>query len=208
MKNSAVGKIFGKGSAKVGLRRVLKAIPGIGLGLGIIFGIQRAMKGDFLGAGLEISSGILGLNPATTGLGLGIDGFLLARDLGVTGMNQGGFVGPDGGPNKDTVPTLLTRGEFVMNRNATNRIGVDNLNAMNDNQYFAKTFSNPSNTNDMANMLNNTSAQTGMGQMIASTTVINNNYAVAQGGSDGESSDSKFPTGFASYNAHYSLASK
>ena len=122
--NTGVMKTFGKGSAKVGFRRLLKAIPGIGLGLGVIFGIQRAMKGDFLGAGLEISSGILGLNPATTGLGLGIDGFLLARDLGVTGMNKGGYV-PGGGPNKDTVPTVLTRGEFVMNRAATNRIGVD-----------------------------------------------------------------------------------
>ena len=48
----------------------------------------------------------------------------------------------------------------------------------------------------MANMLNNTSANASLGQMIASTTVINNNYAVAQGGSGGESSDSKFPTGF------------
>ena len=34
------------------------------------------------------------------------------------------------------------------------------------------------------------------------------NYAVAQGGSGGESSDSKFPTGFAAYNAQFSLASK
>ena len=206
--NTGVMKTFGKGSAKVGFRRLLKAIPGIGLGLGIIFGIQRAMKGDFLGAGLEISSGILGLNPATTGLGLGIDGFLLARDLGVTGMNDGGFVGPSGGPNKDTVPTLLTRGEFVMNRAATNRVGVDTLNAINDNQYFAKSFSNPSNTNEMANMLNNTSANASLGQMMMSTTIVNNNYAVAQGGSGGESSDSKFPTGFAAYNAQYSLASK
>ena len=29
--------------------------------------------------------------------------------------------------------------------------------------------------------------------MFISTTIINNNYAVAQGGSEGESSDSKFP---------------
>ena len=206
--NSGVSKIFGKGSAKVGLRRVLKAIPGIGLGLGVIFGIQRAMKGDFLGAGLEISSGILGLNPATTGLGLGIDGFLLARDLGVTGMNKGGYV-PGGGPNKDTVPTVLTRGEFVMNRAATNRIGVDNLNAMNDNQYFTKSFSNPSNTNDMANMLNNTSAQTSMGSIMMPTTIVNNNYAVAgSGGDSGSSGSSAFPSDYAVFAANYSLASK
>ena len=58
-------------------------------------------------------------------------------------------------------------------------------------------------------MLNNTSANASLGQMMMSTTVINNNYAVARGGSDdGGSGDSKFPTGFAAYNAQYSLASK
>ena len=90
LSNTAVGKLFGKGSAKVGIRRFLKAIPGIGLGLGIVFGIQRALQGDLLGAGLEITSGVLGLNPATTGLGMGIDGFLLARDLGAISMRTGG----------------------------------------------------------------------------------------------------------------------
>ena len=134
MKNSAVGKIFGKGSAKVGLRRVLKAIPGIGLGLGIIFGIQRAMKGDLLGAGLEIGSGVLGLNPATTGLGLGIDGFLLARDMGAVPMAEGGI--PKGSnvlamlnDRKDKTPEMVTPlndetfikfGEGILNANKRN----------------------------------------------------------------------------------------
>jgi len=70
------------------------------------------------------------------------------------------------------------------------------------------TYARTNDPNEMSNRLNNTSAKTGMGQLIASTTVINNNYAVAQGGSGGESSDSKFPTGFAPYNVQYSLASK
>ena len=138
---------------------------------------------------------------------MAIDGYLLGRDLGALPRNDGGEI-PGGGPNKDTVLTHLTRGEFVMNRDATNRIGVDTLNALNDNQYFAKTFSNPSNTNEMANMLNNTSANASLGQMTMATTIVNNNYAVAQGGSGGESSDSKFPTGFAAYNAQYCLACK
>ena len=60
----------------------------------------------------------------------------------------------------------------------------------------------------MSNRLNNTSAKTGMGQMLASTTVINNNYAVAKGGSEGESSDSKFPSSFQAFTVPYSLASK
>ena len=204
---AALAKSAGKTASKGVLRSVLKQIPIVAGVAGVIFGIQRALEGDLMGAGLEITSGLLGATGTTPGIGLAIDGFLLGRDLGALPRNDGGLI-PGYGPNKDTVPTLLTRGEFVMNRAATNRIGVDNLNAMNDNQYFAKSFSNPSNTNEMANMLNNTSAQTGMGQMVASTTVINNNYAVAQGGSGGESSDSKFPSTFNAYNAQYSLASK
>jgi len=204
---AALAKSAGKTASKGVLKSVLKQIPIVAGVAGVIFGIQRALEGDLMGAGLEITSGLLGATGTTPGIGLAIDGYLLGRDLGALPRNDGGLI-PGGGPNKDTVPTLLTRGEFVMNRAATNRIGVDNLNAMNDNQYFAKSFSNPSNTNEMANMLNNTSAQTGMGQMIASTTVINNNYAVAQGGSDGESSDSKFPASFTAYTVPYSLASK
>ena len=134
LKNSGVSKIFGKGSAKVGLRRFLKMIPGIGLGLGVIFGIQRAMKGDLLGAGLEIGSGVLGLNPATTGLGLGIDGFLLARDMGAVPMAEGGI--PKGSnvlamlnDRKDKTPEMVTPlndetfikfGEGILNANKRN----------------------------------------------------------------------------------------
>ena len=204
---AALAKATGKTASKGVLKSVLKQIPVIAGVAGVIFGIQRALEGDLMGAGLEITSGLLGATGTTPGIGLAIDGYLLGRDLGALPRNDGGLI-PGGGPNKDTVPTLLTRGEFVMNRDATNRIGVGTLNALNDNQYFAKNFSNPSNTNEMANMLNNTSANASLGQMTMATTIVNNNYAVAQGGSGGESSDSKFPTGFAAYNAQYSLASK
>ena len=204
---AALAKATGKTASKGVLKSVLKQIPVIAGVAGVIFGIQRALEGDLMGAGLEITSGLLGATGTTPGIGLAIDGYLLGRDLGALPRNDGGLI-PGGGPNKDTVPTLLTRGEFVMNRDATNRIGVGTLNAMNDNQYFAKSFSNPSNTNEMANMLNNTSANASLGQMTMATTIVNNNYAVAQSGSGGESSDSKFPTGFAAYTVPYSLASK
>lgn len=48
----------------------------------------------------------------------------------VFGRNKGGIV-PGGGPNKDTVSTMLTPGEFVLRRDAVQRIGVDRLKAMN-----------------------------------------------------------------------------
>jgi len=88
--NPKVAGTFGKGSARIGLRRFLKRLPLIGLGAGLIFGIQRALEGDLVGASLEIGSGVLGLTPATTGLGLMIDGYLFGRDMGLMPMRTGG----------------------------------------------------------------------------------------------------------------------
>jgi len=48
----------------------------------------------------------------------------------VEGMNKGGQV-PGRGPNKDTVPAMLTPGEFVMSRDAVDKWGVDTLANMN-----------------------------------------------------------------------------
>ena len=90
MKNPMVAKSL----SKVGGIGLLKRLPMIGAVLGAVFAIDRLRKGDFLGAGLELSSGLLGLTPATTGLGFGIDGFLLARDLGMTPMRTGGTIYP------------------------------------------------------------------------------------------------------------------
>ena len=44
-------------------------------------------------------------------------------------MNKGGKV--PGSGNKDTVPAMLTPGEFVMSKGAVDQIGVENLMAMN-----------------------------------------------------------------------------
>ena len=88
---TGVGKAFAKTGSRGLWRRAAKLIPGVGLALGTYFAIERAAKGDFLGAGLEITSGLLGLGgPATSGLGLAIDGFLLGRDIGVVPMRTGG----------------------------------------------------------------------------------------------------------------------
>ncbi len=57
---------------------------------------------------------ILGLSPSFSGL---------------IGYNKGGQV--PGSGNKDTVPAMLTPGEFVMSKGAVNKIGVDNLKEMN-----------------------------------------------------------------------------
>ena len=74
-------------------RTISKKLPVISAIAGTAFAIQRAMEGDFKGAGLEFSSGMLGLMPGFgSGLGFGIDGYLLARDMGIVPMARGGIV--------------------------------------------------------------------------------------------------------------------
>ena len=81
-----------KATAKAGTRSLLKQIPVVAGIAGIAFGIERALKGDLLGAGLEITSGLLGATGTTPGIGLAIDGFLLGRDLGAIPMMANGGV--------------------------------------------------------------------------------------------------------------------
>lgn len=47
-----------------------------------------------------------------------------------TGFNSGGLV-PGSGPDRDSIPAVLTPGEFVINRRAVERIGVGPLAALN-----------------------------------------------------------------------------
>jgi len=91
-RGGAVTRMLVRRFGAAGVRSGLKKIPIIAGLAGVAFGIQRALEGDFLGAGLEITSGLLGATGVGGGLGLGIDGFLLARDLGMTPMAEGGIV--------------------------------------------------------------------------------------------------------------------
>jgi len=85
----AMGKIAGKGIAK----SLGKKIPLVGLGLGAIFAAQRAMQGDFLGAGLELASGAASTVPGIGTAGsVGLDAALMARDM--TSMDTGGTIYP------------------------------------------------------------------------------------------------------------------
>ena len=68
--------------AEGGLKKALTKIPIVGTLFGIYFGLQRAMKGDFLGGALELASGIAGGlgGPWGWGISLAIDGLLMWRD--------------------------------------------------------------------------------------------------------------------------------
>ena len=91
-KGGALTRMMVKKFGAAGTRSLLKKIPVVAGAAGVLFGIQRALEGDFFGAGLEITSGLLGATGVGGGLGLAIDGFLLGRDLGVVPMAEGGIV--------------------------------------------------------------------------------------------------------------------
>jgi len=91
-KGSALARMMVKQFGAAGTKSILKKIPVVAGVAGILFGIQRAMEGDFFGAGLEITSGILGATGVGAPVGLAIDGFLLGRDLGMVPMAKGGLL--------------------------------------------------------------------------------------------------------------------
>ena len=81
-----LGKLALKSAGKAGAKSLLKKIPFVGIGISAGLALQRGLKGDMVGAGLEIASGILGtLGAFSFGAGtaasVGIDAILLARDL-------------------------------------------------------------------------------------------------------------------------------
>ena len=74
----AITKGVGKGVGKA----LLKKIPILGLGVGALFAAQRAMAGDFVGAGLELASGAASTVPGFgTAASVGIDAALMAKDI-------------------------------------------------------------------------------------------------------------------------------
>ena len=219
-------KTAGKAGGKALFRSIMKKIPIIAGVAGIAFGIQRALEGDLIGAGLEITSGILGATGVGGSAGLAIDGFLLGRDLGM--MNKGGDVHsgiggmiPGGGVNKDTIPTMLTTGEFIMNRNAVDEIGSNTLNFMNNNpgqfgysSLLGGTGSDldleaiSTNVEDMSANINALSQQIvslgGSGDSIINNVVNNYGSGGKPGEGGGESSGGDFSdSGLDSFRMHY-----
>ena len=88
IKSITSSKFLTKLGIKTGGKGVLKSLskklPLIGAVAGLVFGIERALAGDNLGAGLEIISGILGATGVGVKGSIGIDAFLIGRDLSKT----------------------------------------------------------------------------------------------------------------------------
>ncbi len=74
----AITKGVGKGVGK----SLAKKVPILGAVMGTVFAVDRLRKGDFLGAGLEMASGIASIFPGIgTGISVGLDAALIARDI-------------------------------------------------------------------------------------------------------------------------------
>ncbi len=144
-----VGKIAGGALAK----SLGKKIPLVGLGLGAVFAAQRAMQGDFLGAGLELASGAASTVPGIGTAGsVGIDAALAARDMGAVPFADGGIIsdatlGLVGEKGKEGVfplegaegrKTFLMFGEGILEAQYKNKNKYAKLQAQGLSQYYDK----------------------------------------------------------------------
>ena len=92
-----VAKTAGKNVLKGAGKSALKKVPILGLGAGLLFGAQRAMKGDYMGGMMEVASGGLSLIPGIgTGASIAMDAALMGRDV---------YKETNKGENKPNVPT-------------------------------------------------------------------------------------------------------
>ena len=72
-------------------KSLLKKIPFVGLGMGIIFAVDRLRKGDWGGALLEVASGAASTIPGVgTGVSLALDAALIAKDVSEARSITGG----------------------------------------------------------------------------------------------------------------------
>ena len=123
--SKGVGKITSKAAAK----SLWKKIPVIAGIAGIVFGIQRALEGDLLGAGMEITSGILGATGKGAPVSFAIDSALLARDLGAMPMRTGGTIYPN------RTNSMLNVGGRMFNFNEPGNKEVVRVEKDNDNRF-------------------------------------------------------------------------
>ena len=132
-------KVGGKAIAKVGAKALgkglLKKIPFVGMGAGLLFAGQRLMSGDFKGAMLEAASGIASTIPGVgTAVSVGLDAALAAKDMGVlpgqkqAEEQQSGLQAPD--PTKDMYgrPIVLNPPTMKAWIKSVNRAAKDGIN--------------------------------------------------------------------------------
>ena len=89
VKTKIAKKALGLGSKRLLAKGTLGKIPLAGAVVGLGFAIERAFKGDWVGAGAELASGVLSTIPGKgTAASYGIDAMLFARDLERAGIQN------------------------------------------------------------------------------------------------------------------------
>ncbi len=84
-------KVATKSAAKGVGKSLLKKIPFVGLGMGVLFAVDRLRKGDWGGALLEVASGAASTIPGVgTGVSLALDAALIAKDVSQARSITGG----------------------------------------------------------------------------------------------------------------------
>ena len=135
------GNSFGRMTVKLGvmitrftIKLVRQIIPALWAAIGkmkmgklmnMIPGGRGGIKGTLLKGAVLFGGGML-LEKAIAGDSLSQSDMM----SDVQEFNKGGQV-PGSGPNKDTVPAMLTPGEFVMSRGAVEKYGVGTMKSMN-----------------------------------------------------------------------------
>ncbi len=124
MESASGLKSAGKIGAKVGLKSLAKKIPILGALAGSAFAIQRAMKGDWAGAAMEMGSGLLGTMPGMGTAGsIALDAALMAKDSGGIGKTSPsnrmsllagmGGIGDDKAPSTETPEVTAPTNDFI-----------------------------------------------------------------------------------------------
>lgn len=98
--------------------------------LGLALAGSLAKKGIDIGLNSLFGAGIKGLSSLSPGIASYFNTPKKASGGYIAKFASGGFVNMGSG-TKDDVPAFLSGGEFVINKNAVNRIGVNNLDLIN-----------------------------------------------------------------------------
>jgi len=106
-------------------------------------------------AGFKLAGGLIGF-------GRGFGAALKGGAGGVRGFNSGGLVPGTG--NRDTVPAMLTPGEFVIRKSSVSKLGTGTLAEMNGNKYAGGGKVKDTNTGKIYVDYNNTSKTKTAGQ--------------------------------------------
>jgi TP901 family phage tail tape measure protein len=175
-------KLFGEGGFVGGLFKNLTG--GIG---GLFKNIFGGLGGGGAGAGGFFSNLFGSIGGGLKNIGSGISGFF-SNIFG--GFNSGGFVGGRG-PNRDTVPAMLTPGEFVLNRKAVDSLPIDFIKALNEGKMPIQKFQQGGIVSGMKSALSGAGMKNVTGGQVNNSTELTFNIA----GDGGEGASSRGSSG-------------